>query len=77
MLAKPALNQHLANVWISFADAFDSLNHNISLHKLKHYELSKNSTGLIQKYLENGMQYVNSDNVNSDHQKISTGVPQG
>ena len=28
-------------------------------------------------HLENRTQYVNFDNVNSDHQKISTGVPQG
>ena len=34
-------------------------------------------TGLIKKYLENKTQYVNYINVISDHQKISTGLPQG
>ena len=64
-------------IFLDLSKAFDTLNHNILLHKLKHYGLSKNSTGLIQNYLENRTQYVNFDNVNSDHQKISTGVPQG
>ena len=64
-------------IFLDLSKAFDTLNHNILLHKLKHYGLSKNSTGLIKKYLENRTQYVNFDNVNSDHQKISTGVPQG
>ena len=64
-------------IFLDLSKAFDTLNHNILLHKLKHYVLSKNSTGLIKNYLENRTQYVNFDNVDSDHQKISTGVPQG
>ena len=63
-------------ILLDLSKAFDTLNHNILLHKLKH-GLSKNSTGLIKNYLENRTQYVNFDNVNSDHQKISTGLPQG
>ena len=64
-------------IFSDLSKAFDTLNHNILLHKFKHYGLSKNSTGLIKNYLENRTQYVNFDNVNSDHQKISTGVLQG
>ena len=64
-------------IFFDLSKAFDTLNHNILLHKLKHYGSSKNSTGLIKNYLENRTQYVNFDNVNSDHQQISTGVPQG
>ena len=64
-------------IFLDLSKAFDTLNHNILLHKLKHYGLSKNSTELIKKNIENRTQYVNFDNVNSDHQKISTGVPQG
>ena len=62
-------------IFLDLSKAFDTLCHNILLHKLKHYGLSKNSTGLIKNYLENRMQYVNFDNVNSHYQKISTGVP--
>ena len=64
-------------IFLDLSKAFDTLNHNILLHKLKHYRLSKNSTGLIKNYRENRTQYVNFNNVNSDHQTISTGVPQG
>ena len=64
-------------IFFDLSKSFDTLNHNILLHKLKHYGLSKNSTGLIKNYLENRTQYVNFDNVNSDHQKNATGVPQG
>ena len=54
-------------ILLDLSKAFDTLNHNILLHKLKHYGLSENSTGLITKYLENRTQYVNFDNVNSNH----------
>ena len=64
-------------IFLDLSKAFDTLNPNILLHKLKHYGLSKNSTGLIKKYLENRTQYVNFDNANSDHQTLSTGVSQG
>ena len=64
-------------IFLDLSKAFDTLNHNILLHQLKHYGLSKNSTGSIKNYLENRTQYVNFDNVNSDHQKMSTGVPHG
>ena len=45
-------------IFLDLSKAFDTLNHNILLHKLKHYGLSKNSTGLITNYLENRTQYV-------------------
>ena len=64
-------------IFSDLSKAFDTLNHNILLHKLKHHGLSKNSTGLIKNYLENKTQYVNFNDVTSDHHKISTGVPQG
>ena len=47
------------SIFLDLSKAFDTLNHNILLHILKHYGLSKNSTGLIKTYLENGTEYVN------------------
>ena len=70
-------NHAWQNLFLDLSKAFDTLNHNILLHKLKHYRLSKNSTGFMENHLENSTQYVNFDNVNSDHQKNSTGLPQG
>ena len=49
------------SLFLDLSKAFDTLNHNILPHKLKHYGLSKNSTVLIKKYLENRTQYVNFD----------------
>ena len=64
-------------IFLYLSKAFGTLNHNILLHKLKHYGLSKSSTGLIKNYLEKRTQYVHLNNGNSYHQKNSTGVPQG
>ena len=64
-------------ILLDLSKAFDTLNHYILLHKLKYYGLSKNSTGLIKNYPENRTQYVNFNDVTSDHQKIYTGVRQG
>ena len=64
-------------IFLDLSKAFDTLNHNFLLHKLKHYGLSKSSTGLIKKCLENRTLYVIFNNVNSNHKQISTGVSQG
>ena len=64
-------------IFLDLSKNFATLNHNILLHKLKHYGLSQNSTGLVKNYLGNRTQYVNFNNVNLDHQQIFIGVPQG
>ena len=40
-------------IFLDLSNTFDTLNHNILLHKLKHYGLCKNSTGLMKNYLKN------------------------
>ena len=62
-------------IFLYLSKAFDTLIHNILLHNLKHYGLSKSSIGLIKNYLENRTQYVHLNNGNLYHQKNYTGVP--
>ena len=57
--------------------AFDSLNHNILLHKLTYYGVKNSDITLLISYLSNRKQYVQIDDVSSSMLSINTGVPQG
>ena len=65
------------NIYIDLSKAFDTLNHNILIDKLKHYGISGNSLKLIKNYLTNRKQYVHFGETNSELLNITTGVPQG
>ena len=64
-------------LFLDLSKAFDCLDHNILLHKLKHYGFHNNSCKLIQNYLYNRQQYVNFNDINSGYMTINVGVPQG
>ncbi len=64
------------NIYLDLSKAFDTLNHDIFLHKLEYYGVSNSSLNLFNNYLTNREQYVEYDDVNSDTLHISTGVPQ-
>ena len=63
--------------YIDFTEAFDSINHQILLQKLKFYGIDENPLKLFQSYLTNRLQYVQINLASSSHQFISSGVPQG
>lgn len=65
------------NIYLDLSKAFDTLDHTILTHKLKHYGLIGKSLSLLEDYLSNRKQYVEYKNTNSDYKLISTGVPQG
>ena len=65
------------SIFIDLSNAFDTLNHDILLHKLKYYGIRGISNNLINNYLTNRRQYVEIDGISSKYQLISTGVPQG
>ena len=56
---------------------FNTLDHNILLHKVSHYGIKETALDLFASYLKNWTQYVIIDNVESYHANITTGVPQG
>ena len=64
-------------IFLDLSKAFDTINHQILLDKLKHYGFSELSLTLLSSYLNNRKQYVHLKNINSDSLDIHTGVPQG
>jgi hypothetical protein len=65
------------SVFIDLSKAFDTIDHNILIRKLKYYGFSTNSVNLVKDYLSNRRQYVEYDEINSHELNITTGVPQG
>ena len=79
------ITQHLdkgttpINVYLDLSKAFDTLDHNILLHKLKYYGIEGTALGLrlFESYLNERQQYVDLDGTTSNNNRILTGVPQG
>ena len=65
------------NVYIDLSKAFDCLDHNILLSKLKFYGLNDNAIKLLKNYLSDRNQYVQLGNTKSQLHGISRGIPQG
>ena len=64
-------------IFIDLSKAFDTIDHDILLYKLKYYGINHNSLKLIKSYLSNRLQYVQYNDVSSKSMLITTGVPQG
>ena len=65
------------NVYLDLSKAFDTLDHNILLHKLKYYGIEGTALRLFESYLNERQQYVDLDGTTSNKNRILTGVPQG
>jgi hypothetical protein len=74
-------SQSTAAVFCDLSKAFDSVNYDILLNKLKHYNFSDLALSWVQSYLKNRQQRTiitkNGVKFISDWQKIKCGVPQG
>ena len=64
-------------IFLYFAKAFDTVNHDILLHKLNYYGIRGNSLLWLESYLKNREQCVQVGNSLSSFQNIVCGVPQG
>lgn len=64
-------------IFIDMSKAFDTLNHNILINKLKHYGINNIALNLISSYLTNRRQYVDFNGIESNYELLTTGVPQG
>ena len=64
-------------IFLDLSKAFDTLDHNIRLHKLNLYGIKNNAFHLMQIYLTNRKQYIDFDESKSGMSNIATSVPQG
>ena len=64
-------------IFLDFSKAFDTLDHNILIKKLKFYGGSDGPGKLLESYLSNRKQFVVFDDINSQVLDSKTGVPQG
>jgi len=73
------LNKHLLpiNFYLDLSKAFDSIDHEILLSKLKYYGFTNPAIGLIENYLTDRYQYVSIENTYSSKLLMKAGVPQG
>ena len=65
------------HIFIDLRKAFDTVDHNILLHKMRLYGLGNSSIRLMQSYLSSRLQVCNYQNKFSGAREIVCGVPQG
>jgi hypothetical protein len=70
-------HQYVLGIFIDYCKAFDSLDHEIILDKIKHYGVRTVALQLFRSYLSHRFQYVGIQNYASTRQEIVRGVPQG
>ena len=64
-------------IFIDYSKAFDTIDHDILLKKLKIYGLDNTALLFLKSYLENRYQRINIDTMSSNYSKLKCGVPQG
>ena len=65
------------NIYIDLSKAFDILDHNILVSKLKYFGVQGVSIDLLKHYLLGRSQYVDLDHTKSDINEVHCGIPQG
>ena len=64
-------------IYMDLSKAFDSLNHELLIAKLKCYGLDQHAVEFFRRYLSNRYQCCKTNNTLGDWKKIIAGVPQG
>ena len=67
----------VAIVSLDLSKAFDTINHQLLIQKLKSFNLKSNATDFLKSYLSNRMQVTKLDRFTSTFEEVKSGVPQG
>ena len=67
----------MISLFLDLSKAFDTVNHQILLNKLKYYGLQQSEYNGFQSYLSNRKKQLHANGVASDTRFIPTGVLQG
>jgi hypothetical protein len=70
-------NETTIGVFLDLSKAFDTIDHNILLHKLEHYGFRGVVLDWFRNYLSNRKQFVSFNSFDSVQKDIICGVPQG
>ena len=68
---------YVIGIFIDFTHAFDTVDHEILLHKLNTYGIHGHANYFFKSYLINRTQYTYVNGVRSDVRSITCSVPQG
>ena len=69
--------EHVIGVFMDLSKAFDTIDHNILIHKLRTYGVRGNALSWFEDYLHDRSQYVTYKSSNSRSFAVKCGVPQG